>query len=179
MLLPGPAHYQKRPPAESRQRKDSEKKKGLQEFNSERPSYTFASTTGRLYSPPSIVTVSTCTCTCTCTCIYMYILPPFFTWCIPTYTFTCTLPFIQLNDFYTCTYMYMYCTCTCVMPSSHTATVEGYQHYGLQLNIIIIRIIMLNWLILYNLHVTRMNHLFIYVIKQHVHAIHVLYFTIM
>ena len=53
LSLPGPAHYQRRPDSEG----DGAKEKGGV-AKPQQLSYTFASTTNRLYSPPSIVTVS-------------------------------------------------------------------------------------------------------------------------
>ena len=53
LSLPGPAHYQRRPDSEGGGAKE---KGGV--AKPQQLSYTFASTTNRLYSPPSIVTVS-------------------------------------------------------------------------------------------------------------------------
>ena len=62
IMYPGPAHYQQRPPSAKggATTSDRERMGGVQ-VSGERPSYTFASTTSRLYSPPNIVTVSVLT----------------------------------------------------------------------------------------------------------------------
>ena len=59
MMFPGPAHYQQRPSTAKGggTTADGEKTRGGGQVSDEKPSYTFASTTSRLYSPPSIVTV--------------------------------------------------------------------------------------------------------------------------
>jgi hypothetical protein len=57
MLFPGPAHYQQRPAsAKAGTTTDGDKTRRGGHASGERSSYTFASTTSRLYSPPSIVT---------------------------------------------------------------------------------------------------------------------------
>ncbi|CAI8002295.1 Sperm-tail PG-rich repeat-containing protein 2 [Geodia barretti] len=65
ILGPGPAHYQ---PSESQTVEPGDGGRSQQPRET-KPSYTFASTTSRLYSPPSIVTVRTCTTTSTCPAI--------------------------------------------------------------------------------------------------------------
>ena len=57
ILGPGPAHYQRKPQLEQSESSRKGEQKGGLHANEEKLSYTFASTTSRLYSPPSIVTV--------------------------------------------------------------------------------------------------------------------------
>ena len=61
ILGPGPAHYQQGSASgkeADRSGKAGKKIRNETRSDTEKPSYTFASTTSRLYSPPSIVTVS-------------------------------------------------------------------------------------------------------------------------
>lgn len=69
-MAPGPAHYQQT----SSEKKGGGGEGGGGQLQETRPSYTFASTTSRLYSPPAIVTVSLLT--------VLYVHSTFFIYCM-------------------------------------------------------------------------------------------------